>query len=465
MKLTHPDAAPRSRGARSRIAKLAALTIVAGTVLVGCSQPAAGPNVVSLWYSPDDPSVKAQKEWAKFNVDPFEKLNPKITVNAVLVPAQSADQKQKVALAAGTGPDIITTPGSANAIPYATAGYLADLSDAAKTNDWSNRILPWALDMGYVDDKLVALPTSYETMVLYYNKTLFEKNGWEVPTDRASLEQLAGEMKAKGVIPFAAGNASYQGATEWLVSTYLNQVAGPSKIHDALSGKVPFTDPSIVASIQMMKDDFDAGWYAGGIKQYFSTQDPQKYAQFADGKAAMMVSGSWEMGSFGDYFGKDGNTSEWAWTSLPPLADGVPSGIFPLSVGGTISVNAKSKSLKASTDYVSWLFSDTKNMWAAVEAGSFAPFPITYAPSDVPSGVDPRYAAQYQAINDASKAGDVGYVTWTSFGSKSEAYVLDKMDKVVNGDLSPADFCAGLEKAFQADQAAGLVPPLFSTGG
>jgi len=456
--------APRRIGAR--IAKAAAVAIVASLAFAGCSsQPTSGPNTVTLWYAPDDPGVKAQKEWAKFNVDPFEKLYPKVTVNAVLVPSQNLEQKQKVALAAGSGPDIITSAGSATAIPYATAGYLADLSDAAAANDWKSRILPWALDMGYVDGKLVALPTSYETMVVYYNKTLFEKNGWELPTDRDSLVALAKTMQAKGIIPFAAGNASYPGASEWLVSTYLNQVAGPAKIHAALSGEVPFTDPSIVASIQMMKDDFDKGWYAGGVKQYFTTQDPQKYAQLADGKAAMMVSGSWEVGALNDDFGTKGNTNEWAWGPLPPLADGVTSNIHPLSVGGTISVNAHSKAIKASTNYVSWLFSDTKNMWAAVEAGSFAPFPISYSPSDVPSGVDPRYAAQYQAINDASVKGNVGYVTWTSFGSKSEAYVLDNVDKVINGDMSAQAFCAGIDAAFQKDKAAGLVPPLFSTGG
>lgn len=453
------------RPTATRVAKLAAAASVAAMLLAGCSQAGTDPNTVNIWYHLSDPTVENQKQWTSFNVDPFVAQNPDVTVKANMIAQETADDKQKVALAAGTGPDIIYTPGSANAIPYAAADYLADLGDTAKADGWSDKILPWALDMGYVNSKLVAMPLSYESMVLYYNKTLFEDNGWAAPTDRSSLVKLVGEMQAKGIIPFAAGNASYQGASEWLVSTYFNQVAGPSAFHDAIAGDASFTDSEFVASMQMMKDDFAAGWYGGGVKQYFTTQDPQKYAQFADGKAAMMVSGSWEMPSFGDYFGADGNTNDWAWAPLPPMADGVPSDIYPLSVGGTISVNAHSKSLASSKKYVSWLFGDTKTMWESVAAGISEPLPIKYAPSDVPAGVDPRYAAQYQAINDASDIGNVGYVTWTSFGSKSEAFVLDNVDKVINGDLTPADFCAGIQKAFDEDRATGLVPPPFSTGG
>lgn len=454
----------RHRGTGARIAKMTAVGVIASLALAACAAPAAEPGVVQVWYIPFTgmPSVE---EWGVFNVEPFEKLFPDATVDAIVVPGEAAVQKQLVALAAGTGPDIITASGTSTAIPLAQAGYLADLGETATENDWANKILPWALDMGVVDGKLVAIPNSYETLVLYYNKTLFETEGWDVPSDRASLEKLAGEMQAKGIIPFAAGNADYQAATEWLVSTYLNQVAGPSKIYLAITGEIPWTDPSIEASIQMLKDDFDAGWYAGGARQYFSNQTPQTYAQFADGKAGMFVSGSWEMNGLDDFFGVDGNTNEWAWAPLPPLAEGVPSGVFPLAAGGTVSVNAASKSLEDSKNYLSWLFDDTATMWKAVEAGIGQPLPVKYVESDVPAGVDPRVSSQYTAINEASEAGLVGYVTWTSMGPKSQAFVVDNIDKVINGDQSVADFCAGLDAAFVDDTAKGLVPPAFKTKG
>lgn len=464
----------------SKVAKLSTLkarrirrgTAVAGLVtaalLSGCSQGGDQEQggALTLWYAlpTGGSSAEGAAMFKKYAIDPFNAVHPDIKVNAVPNSVSTLDQKIQVALAAGAGPDLVPTPGSSNAVPFASAGYLADLSSVVEKSDLKSRLLPWALDMGYFKDKLVALPTSYETLVLYYNKTLFAKNGWTPPTDRASLEALAGEMQAKGITPFAAGNASYQPGTEWLVSAFLNEVAGPQKVHAALSGEIPWTDPALVSSIELLRDYFDKGYFGGGAKQYFSTQDPQKYAGFADGKAGMYISGSWEMFSLPEYFGKNGNKNDWDWAALPPLAPGVPSDVFPLSVGGTISVNAKSKNIPAAMSYIDWTYSDTKAMWASAKATGSQPLPIKFSASDVPSGIDPRYSSQYLAINKASAEKRVGYVTWTSFGAKAAAYIVAHIDKVLNHDLSVKKFAAGVDKAFSSDKTAGLIPPLFETG-
>ncbi|HEY5224476.1 MAG TPA: extracellular solute-binding protein [Microbacteriaceae bacterium] len=426
------------------------------------STSSGGSGPITLWYAPNNPA--GWNQWKQWNVDTFEKRYPKIQITAVRQNVNTMTAKQQVALAAGGGPDLITTPGSSNAIAYGLAGYFQDLGTIAKKNKWKESMLPWALDMGYINGKLEALPVSYESMVLYYNKTVFKEHGWKVPTDRASLEKLADEMQAKGIIPFAAGNASYQPATEWLVSMFFNGFAGPSKVYDALSGKAKWTDKEFQGSIQLLKDYFVKGYFQGGVKEYFTTQDPQKYAIFASGKAAMYLSGSWEMQVFPTYFGANGNTNDWAWVPMPPLAPGVPSDTYPLSVGGTMSVNHHSKNIPAATAYIEWLFSDTKNMWAAAAATGSEPLPVKFSASDVPAAVDPRYKAQYLAINDASVAGRVGYVTWTSFGAKADSYIIANIDKVINGGLGVAPFCAGIQTSFDSDKKAGLIPPLFTTG-
>ena len=61
--------------------------------------------------------------------------------------------------------------------------------------------------------KLYALAKTYETLGLFYNKTLFDKKGWTPPTTIAELEKLADTMKAEGLVPFAAGNADWRGPT------------------------------------------------------------------------------------------------------------------------------------------------------------------------------------------------------------------------------------------------------------
>jgi raffinose/stachyose/melibiose transport system substrate-binding protein len=473
MKKTSSAGTTSRFGRRSRIVAIAAVAAATSLLLGACSSPGAPKQVskpgviagpVSFWLGLDSTDPGSIAAWKKWNANAYEKQYPKVQFNVVPMSGVSHDPKQKTALAAGQGPDIITTNGSSDAIPFAEAGYLANLGSAAKADGWDKSILPWALSMGKINGKLVALPTSYESMVLYYNKTLFAENGWTPPTDKASLETLATEMQAKGIIPFAAGDSG-DPDTEWLVSTFMNEVAGPAKLHDALSGKIKFTDPAIEASLTLMKQYFDAGYFEGGVKQYFTATDDKKLAQFASGKAGMYISGSWDLETWPTLFGVKGNKDDWGWAPLPPLAPGVPSDVYPLSVGGTISVNAHSSNISGSTSYLKWLYSDTKNMWdSALETGT-EPLPITYTDADVPKGMDPRYVSQYDAINTASKKGLVGYVTWTSFGGKADEYIIENSDKVLNGNLTVDAFCQGIQRAFDADKAAGLIPALFPTKG
>lgn len=438
----------------------------AGSPTPGSAAPGTPAEVggdLTYWAgfeSTDDESV------ATFNrlmIDPFTAKYPNVTMNVVPQSEEGLIVKLQTALSAGQGPDFIETGGSAAAIPFGQAGFLADLTDLSAREGWKDKMLPWALDMGVIDGKLAAIPLSYETLVLYYNKTLFEEHGWQPPTDRASLEALAGQMEAAGVIPFTAGNADFKAATEFLISSFLNGVAGPGRIHDALAGTISFTDQGFVDSMQLMVDYFNRGWFAGGVKQYLSTTDPQKYAKLVNGDAAMFISGSWEVPALNEYFGAEGNTSDWAWAPLPPLAPGVPSDVYPLSVGGTMSINAATSNLPAAEAYLAWLFSDTAANWQAVKELGNNPMPVEFDPATVPDGIDPRFTAQFQAISDAAVAKNVGYVTWTSLGGAAEAYVTENADKLLTGDLTPADFCAGLAAANTEDAAAGAVPPLFET--
>jgi raffinose/stachyose/melibiose transport system substrate-binding protein len=459
------------RTSRPRVRRLTVLTTIAGTttlILAACGGGQASPNAtgepsgkISYWYSLSDNSAKSKEAFVKYNVTAFNALHPDVTVDAVNKSSATIDQNIQVALAAGRGPDIIQTPGTSNATPYAEAGYLTDLTDQFTREGWGDKLLPWAAQAGKVKGKIVMIPQYYETLVLYYNKTLFQQNGWTVPKNRSELESVAADVEAKGIMPFAAGNADFQPSTGWLVTTFLNAVAGPEKVHDALTGKTPWTDPAFKDSIDLLKGYFDKGWFGGGAKQYFTTTDAKKYAQLADGKAAMYISGSWETENLPDYFGAGGNTNEWDWAPLPSLADGVPQA-YPLSIGGTLSVNSKSANTNAATTYLSWIMTDTKTMWEQAAATGRAPLPVKFKDSDIPSSVDPRYARIYTSLQSAQ---EVGYTTWTSFGGKADAYITANIDKVLNGKQSVDEYLAGLDSAFQADYSRGLVPVPFEPKG
>jgi raffinose/stachyose/melibiose transport system substrate-binding protein len=459
-------------------AKILRRTVLAGLVLgplalSACSSsgtdtvarknksPEAVSGSIDLWYPLDSIDKKSVATYQRIYIEPFAAEYPKVDVHSNPQIGDGLDQKLQTALAAGQGPDILPLGSTGFTIPLAQAGYVADLGPLAKSEHWDQTFLPWALDVGVVDGKLVCLPVSYETLCIFYNKTLFRRHGWKPPSSRAELEALAADMQAVGVIPFTNANADYHGATEHLVSGFLNMVAGPRKIHDALTGAIPWTDPTIVSSLQLMIDYFEKGWFSGGVKQYLSTSDPEKYSALANGDAGMFLSGTWEIEALNQYFPKSG--SDWDWAPLPSLSSDVPNGFFPLSVGDIIGINAATHNLAAAVAYLTWRLTDVDARWKAIKELGDEPLPVRFDPKSAPKGIDPRFISQYAAISQASEKKMVGYVTWTSLGASAEAYLLENEDKLLTGDLTAADFCSAVNQAFQKDLKKKEIPPVWAT--
>jgi raffinose/stachyose/melibiose transport system substrate-binding protein len=466
--MPHTFRPARSSTSRRRLLKAGAIALAVATALAACtSGGTAGSKIgeptgtLSYWFAPYTPDAKGLAQFLQYNITPFQKNYPKVDLQAVQKNVNTINQQVQVALAAGRGPDIVTASGISNQITYAKAGYLTDLTSFATANKWSDTLLPWASEVSKIDGKVVTLPQGYETLLLFYNKSLFEKNGWTPPTNQQEVEDLAAKMEAKGITPFAAGNSDYPAGTEWLVSAFFNDVAGAAKVHDALTGSANWTDPAFADSINRLKSYFDKGWFGGGVKKYFSTTDPQKYTQFASGQAGMYISGSWEFLTLPDYFKKA--NSEFDWAPLPSLAAGVPV-TYPLSIGNVLLVSKNTKNAHAAETYLDWNLKDTKNMWAQVASIGADAMPVNIKPSDIPSNVDPKIARQYTELAKASEQGAVGYTTWTSWGGQADQYIVDNTDKVLAGSLSTMDYLNGLQAAYKGDVQKGTLPTIYSTG-
>ena len=51
--------------------------------------------------------------------------------------------------------------------------------------------------------------------------------------------------------------------------------------------------------------------------------------------------------------------------------------------------------------------------------------------------MDAREARLLTSVQDALTSGKFGYVTWTWWGPKSDTFVYQGVDKVINGNLQP----------------------------
>lgn len=440
--------------------KVALSAGIAGSLLAACGGQANQPGVadVNYWYGLDD---GAHRTYMKaHDVDAFNKANPGINVDISFKPEADVDRLIQIALSSGKGPDIVPTPGPSYALQYINSNLFLDLDAYAQQYNWKNNVLGWALDAGRVHGKLYSLPGSYQTLIIYYNKTLFAQKGWTVPTNRAELEALATEAMGQGIMPFMAGNADSRGASEWYTTMFFNHYAGPDAVYQALTGQIPWTDPVFVDAITLLRSYFAKGWFGGGIKQYFTNTFSSLDSAFAKGKAAMDVEGSWAFANWPSYFGPGNSGMDYDWFPIPPLREGVPQDLYTLGIGYTLSIKADSKVADAAAKYLNWLYSTPQRAGQELADINFPPPPIPLDPTDFPAKVDPRIKRHYLALDQASAQGTFGYTTWTFWPPKSDVIAYDSLDKVLSGDLTPAQFCAQMNDTFKQELAQGVVPPI-----
>jgi raffinose/stachyose/melibiose transport system substrate-binding protein len=371
-------------------------------------------------------------------------------------PQANAWDAIRTAVAGGGGPDIVYTPGPSFVYEMAKAGQLLPLDDAAVKYGWDKQFLPWALSLGKVDGKLYSIPHEIETLVLYYNKTVFDANGWKPPTTIDEYLALNDKIKAAGLIPNAAGNSDWKPADEHYWSIFVNAIAGPQKVYDALTGKTPWTDPEITKAVDTMDQLFMKGDFMESLDRYYTTASTEFLTALGDGKAVMAPSGTWWMGSISKYFGDAaGNKNDWDWVPFP-TTDGKP--LFALGIGSTYSINAATKYPDESAQFLTYYFSPEAQAISIAECG-VAPAPIPLS-ADQLKGIDPRRARLIDELGKAAGAGQYGYTTWTFWPPKSDAYIYDEIEKVWAGQTTLNDYMAGLDKQFQEELKAGNIPPI-----
>jgi raffinose/stachyose/melibiose transport system substrate-binding protein len=433
------------------------LSVAAVGFLAACSTGAGSNKTIVFW---ENLTNSTQVGYFKKNfVDAYKKF----PVQFINKPNNAIDRLIQTSLAAGSGPSVVITPGPSSGVPdYSKAGYLVDLSKYIQKYNWDNVFAPWALDASKINGKLMSLPTEYETMAFYTNPDTISKKGLTVPKTQAEFEEFCTEAKAKGMVPIATGNAEYQGVNEWHAVIALNHGAGPQAVYSALTGKTKWTDPVFVDAIQRYTDYFKKGWFGGGVQAYFTNTFASVYKQLQSGKAAAMMSGTWEFAELPPYFGKvAGNTSTWDWTTLPSLGHGVPEVVWDLAIGQSAAVNSKAANVAGSVDYLNFLTTNKRAIVNAVKDQDFEPSPIHLAASDFPAGTDKRIVRLYSEL---SAAKSIGYTTWTFFPQKTESYIILYWEQVLTGKITAAEYCAGIQAAFAKELAAGAVPPAPKPG-
>lgn len=360
----------------------------------------------------------------------------------------------KTAVAGGAGPDVIMTPGPTYTAEYAKAGALAPLDSYVKSFGWDKSFAPWALKLGVSKGKLYSLPSELETMLLWYNKTLFDSMGLKAPKTTAELNAVADKLSAAGITPFAAGNKEWKGVNEWYISALFNGVAGPENVYKALTGTLKWNSPGFLEATTMLNNWQQKGYLSGALDRFYVKTFDGALADFADGKAGMSMEGSWKFGAGLDTaFKKAGN--EWAWAPFPTKSGAEQ---YSIGTGSSWAININSKNKAGAAEFLKVLFTPSTQASLATEC-SQAPGPVT-VPANLLSGLEKRKATLYTAISSAAAKGNYGYLTWSFWPAKSNKYIIDEVEKVWGKTITPAQYLDGLDAIYQTELKAKATPPI-----
>ena len=242
-----------------------------------------------MWGSPQEAEA-----WAVV-VKGFEAAHPDIKVNVEVADWDSYWQKLQVQIAGGTPPDVFAMDAPLY-MDWQSRGVLLNLqSYLDKEPGILDGVYPVTLEAYKTADGIYGLPRDFQTIVLYYNKDMFDAGGVAYPTEAWTYDDFRAAAKALTLDKDGDGSTDQWGFWDggydmepfWgaLVWAYGGDVV------NAAEGKTLIGSPEATAAFQMMSDM----WVTD--KSMPTEQQLAAYGWdgFLSGVAAMGVSGHWSI--------------------------------------------------------------------------------------------------------------------------------------------------------------------------
>jgi raffinose/stachyose/melibiose transport system substrate-binding protein len=224
--------------------------------------------------------------------DTFEAANPGIKVKFEAFEAANYNTILSTALAGGTGPDLMMVRAYGGLETIASAGHLMKLD--AKNVPALGSFPPAAVAAETMrsDKTTYAVPFASQTMLVIYNKEMFDKNGISEPATWDDLVKASQKLKAAGIMPFGNGTATAW-QNEVVVGALVSSTMTKGFYEDLMAGKATFSDPRYITALTKLKEI--SAYFPDGFigLDYASAQQ-----LFTSGMAAMFAGGSYEVANF-----------------------------------------------------------------------------------------------------------------------------------------------------------------------
>ena len=311
--------------------------------------------------------------------------NVSVKINLEMPSSDQYDSVLQARLAGDDAPDLYTIHTN-NLGLYSKAGHLADLSAQAL----AEKIYPNVRETVSLDGKVLAVPLESMAWGVLYNKDIFADAGVTPPATLTEMKAVIETLKAKGYTPFLL---AFQ--EQWVP-----QLMTALTLGGKVSGDLPdwvermYKDEG---SYEEVREIFDVIGLImqNGTSRAMEEGSQQGAADFAAGKAAMFVQGTWAAGTI-----METNPDMKLGVLALPVNDNPGCTLVNMSTSTVLGVYPGGKNLDMALAFANYVLDDADSS-ALFQACSFNPLATVHTYEAASWVADAsQYVAQGKAYRD-----------------------------------------------------------------
>lgn len=402
--------------------------VLAGTMVFGMASSVSAATEVSFW------TLNTRQNAVEPIVEAFNEANPDIKVTASFYDTDGIKDACKVAASSDTLPSMWFNWGGSLGSFYEENGKTYDLTQYAKDNGWNDKFTEASLNLCTFENKLSGYPTSYNALGVYYNKQIFEDNGIEVPATFEDFEAALKTMKDNGVTPMDTAGLNGWHVMRWF-ELLVEHYAG-AELHDKLNTfEESWNCDAVVQAFEKYKEWVDAGYFPDG----FLTLDPNDTIMaMGTGECAMDLQGQWYDGQF---IQNDLDPNNYGVFAFPSGDDNRMSAFAEMT---QFNANLSDEELDACVKFMDYYQSDEN----VAEYGEYYNVPLPVQGAEAPAE-----QVNVNGMLETSNENGTFTITDQAFPTEVADVLFNAQDAVANGEMTPEDAAANIQKAIEEYQA------------
>lgn len=391
---------------------------------LGMATTASAATEVTFW------TLNTRQAAVEPIVEAFNEANEDVKVTASFYDTDGIKDACKVAASSDSLPDMWFNWGGSLGQFYVDNGKTYDLTAYAEENGWNDTFSPGALNLCTLSGQLCGYPTSYNVLGVYYNKTIFEECGIEVPTTFEEFEAACATLKEAGYVPMAAAGLNGWHVMRW-VELLVEHYAG-AELHDKMNSfEESWNNEAVVQALNKYKEWVDAGYFPDG----FLTADPNDtIMSFGSGECAMDIQGQWYDGQL-----------------IQNELDVNNYGYFPFPSGDTnrmsafaemtqFNKNLTDEELDACIRFTDFYYSDEN----VAEYGEYYNLPLPKTGATAPED-----QINVDSMIETSNTNGTFTITDQAFPTEVADVLFNAQDAIANDQMTAEDAAANIQAAIE----------------